>query len=449
MCGNISHAFACTSTQIDTGSTCVDTKFTITTKNLSANTSVSFYLTATGTFYVDCGDGTLSGTGASGKTITRTSTSDSATYSCAYTSGGTKTIRMAGRATGYHSTNPTISFYAANEETAAIDGSLGAIFPTLGQNSGQQPVFYRLFHSNTHLTSIPGNLFSGVTGATDSMFKEAFYGCTGLTSIPENLFGGVSGAASNMFDGTFYGCTGLTSIPEKLFRGVSGSASSMFYRTFDGCTGLTSIPGKLFRGVSGGANSMFGRTFRGCTGITSIPGNLFSGVTNAAENLFTSTFANCTNLTGYIPSSTFSGLVANHSPTATAMWSSTFAGTNLDTSCPAKTTPYTTGYETAWADSTANGMTGEGRREIVACNPPVILAMASYVIGMYNDVDNSKQNKLTSSGANPNVILTGDSNGIVSSFTANNGVITVTRSNITLPVGSQTSTKRANIWTEQ
>ena len=61
--------------------------------------------------------------------------------------------------------------------------------------------------------------------------------------------------------------------------------------------------------------------------------------------MFQNTFYDCSNLNGYIPPTTFAGLIANGSPTATNMWSNTFSGTKLATTCPAGTTQYITGYE--------------------------------------------------------------------------------------------------------
>ena len=80
--------------------------------------------------------------------------------------------------------------------------------------------------------------------------------------------------------------------------------------------------------------------------------------------------------------------------------------------------------------------------------PEIGIASTSYVAGMHNAINTIKQNKLTSSGANPNVIVTGDANGIVSSFTANNGIVTVTRSAVTLPWGGETSNNRAEVWVD-
>jgi len=93
---------------------------------------------------------------------------------------------------------------------------------------------------------------------------------------------------------------------------------------------------------------MFLGTFIGCTGLTRIPENLFSGVNGAANSMFFYTFVGCNSLTGYIPKSTFSGLIDNGSPMADYMWGETFEGTQLTKTCPDGTIPVDTTYKEAW-----------------------------------------------------------------------------------------------------
>ena len=93
---------------------------------------------------------------------------------------------------------------------------------------------------------------------------------------------------------------------------------------------------------------MFHGTFNACTRLTSIPAGLFSGITTGASYMFRSTFNGCSKLSGYIPPSTFAGLIANGHPTAENMWYSTFNNTKLATSCPAGTVQFITGYEDYW-----------------------------------------------------------------------------------------------------
>ena len=344
----------------------------------------NFDLSASGTFYVDWGDGTVD-------TIEKNDVNKQS-FSHTYETAGTYVVKLGGRATGYsqdkepevHPTSldddavaygapdedynyvPVISF-AGNEYLAKIEGSLGKIFPTLP--GGIQPRFSRTFVRCINLSgTIPGELFSGISGApvvgmfyetfseagsltgaipeklfagisgapATGMFAETFLGCLGLTgAIPEKLFAGISGApAEFMFYGTFAGCGGLTgAIPEKLFAGISGApAPYMFYGTFAGCTGLTAVPEKLFAGISGApAESMFSMTFASCKGLTAIPKNLFGNISGApAYEMFNSTFSGCSGLTGEIPLGLFGNI--SGAP-ADEMFSGTFSD------CPGLTGP--------------------------------------------------------------------------------------------------------------
>jgi len=71
------------------------------------------------------------------------------------------------------------------------------------------------------------------------------------------------------------------------------------------------------------------------------------------------------------------------------------------------------------------------------------VATAGYVKGAYDALDTAKQAKLSASN------VTQGTGAIVTSVTASDGTVTVTRSNeITIPVGSTNSSTRANIWVE-
>ena len=72
-----------------------------------------------------------------------------------------------------------------------------------------------------------------------------------------------------------------------------------------------------------------------------------------------------------------------------------------------------------------------------------VVAAVSYVDGAYNSMDAVKQNKLTQQ----NVIQSG-TGPIVTGVSAQNGTVTVTKSEITIPVGDTTSDTRAAIWFE-
>ena len=417
-----------------------DKPFVVKTVNLPENNSkFTFTMTAKGTFTVDCGeDGVLSGSGVSGNTITRTGASND-TYTCTYLTGGVKTIRFSGTATGYNSASGTgyqyapISFYN-NTRVASVFGDLSVMFPYLGSSKNQYPRFMQTFSGNTNLTYISSTLFSGYTDVSgaNNMFDSTFYGCTGLESIPGTLFSNITTGAEKMFNGTFQnctglesipgtlfsnittgaqymfdstfkgctglqsissglfsnittggyymfyntfnGCTGLESIPGTLFSNITTGGSYMFYNTFNGCTGLQSLPAGLFSSITTGAYGMFWGTFQNCTGLQSIPGNLFSGITagagimfyntfsyctslqsipaglfsgitTGANNMFEGTFNGCSNIRGYIPPTTFAGLITNGSPTYYYMWHNTFDGTQLVTECPLGTLQYNTRYE--------------------------------------------------------------------------------------------------------
>lgn len=259
--------------------------FSLTTKSLLSNSTFQFYISAAGTFYVDCGtDGALYGIGVSGVKITKNNLEDYP-YQCMYSSGGEKTIRFDGKATGYNNTDSTNKEAAAirfnvsgvtvpSESTAykitSISGSLGKIFGTVANprtgSSGQPKFAYTFYaaHNMTGMTTpisdpnnpgmnyaLPPTLFDGIYGAPSSgMFKNTFGECNGLSgSIPSELFGNLSGAPKNeMFLGTFIRCRNLTgSIPSELFGDLYGApARNMFLGTFYGCTGITGFGNKTY-----------------------------------------------------------------------------------------------------------------------------------------------------------------------------------------------------------
>ena len=305
-------AHACTTNQIDVlgdGTNCQTAKFTVTTTELSAGDEFRFYMSAMGTFYIDCGiGGTLSGNFVSGKTVNRTNTNVHL-YTCAYSTAGVKTIRYGGIATqystrGFYSNAGAIQFgyygsggQATYSLVAAIDGSLGAIFPTLGQTPALQPMFGQAF-AGTQITTIPENLFDGIYGCREEMFMQTFIRSK-VTSIPNKLFSGITCPAPDLFRSTFWG-TKITSIPSGLFANIIyGDDTSVM-------------------------NSMFFRTFYGCT-----------------------------ELTGYIPPSLF-GELNNSGKYGEDMMDGTFTGDDsLATSCPSGTTQYITGYESYWSGHVA------------------------------------------------------------------------------------------------
>ena len=321
---------ACAENEIDVlgdGTQCETAKFAIRLMLYYDPLVFNFNISAQGTFYVDCGDGgTLSGTGVSGKTITRTDTTE-ATYTCTYQYDVYDQIRFGGMATGYNTTNvSTIRFNENPNVIEAISGSLGAIFPTIGTS---QPRFISTFEGcgdwNIDFT-IPEELFTGIVGApVSNMFYRTFANSLLYDSIPEGLFSGISGApAESMFAMTFSGCHYLTgSIPEGLFSGISGApAESMFLSTFSDCNGLSgSIPENLFGNLSG----------------------------EGAKLMFLGTFSFCSELSGYVPKNIFENITS----TGTSGTNGMFEETNLYTECPCGSMSAETGWGATLVDGRA------------------------------------------------------------------------------------------------
>jgi len=307
-------AATCASNQIEVNNNCIDSKFTVTTKSLSKNTTFKFVLSATGTFYVDWGDGNVD-------LITRNDTSPTE-YGHLYSTAGIKTIRFAGLATGYNTTNyqgekdssgAAIRFGATSNNISTstggtptlitqLSGSIGSVFPTLGSADNEKPTFFDLCAGCTALTQVSDTLFSGVTSAKKNLFRSVFDKCSKLTSVPGNLFSGVSGSAESMFRSAFYECTSLSSLPANLFSGINGAATKMFMYTFYKNTGLSGQ---------------------------------------------------------YIPPTLFTGL---HGQQATDLFASTFASSGLVGTCPSGTVQFITGYENQW-----NGKVSCEIEQVVSC----------------------------------------------------------------------------------
>ena len=287
--------------------TCDNSGFTITTTSLAANTNFWFTMSPKGSFAVDWGDGTIDNIDRDNTTATD--------YSHTYTNGGVKTIKFCGRATEYNTAGgdnvvAAISFHKSDTNNtskwiASISGSLGSVFPTVSNTPAGQPRFRSTFQSSTNLTTVPANLFSGVSGSAESMFRSTF-DRSALTAIPYGLFANATGGAQNMFRSTFYMCASLASLPDDLFAGITIAAQDEFKWTFYKATGLN---GK------------------------------------------------------YIPSTAFTGLVnaGAPSPATGNMWYQTFDGSNLVKSCPTRTRQFFTGYEGSVAETTWNG--------VVSCEP--------------------------------------------------------------------------------
>lgn len=267
--------------------------------------SFSFEMSAQGRFYITWGDGTTD-------VIERNNT-EKTIYSHTYEKADAYKIGFSGRATAYSTENSHLDPAAAlqfryNDNIAAIEGSLGAIFGTIGDGSqpGQQPTFRNTFRQCSNLSStIPENLFEGVHGAPiDWMFAGTFQGSPFYGSIPAGLFSGIKGApVYAMFNNTFVRSALTGSIPKDLFAGIKGApAQYMFAGTFDSVYGLSGeIPAGLFAGIKGApAQYMYHYLFFGDLNLTGeIPENLFGDISgDAADFMFRGTFWGCTGLTG-------------------------------------------------------------------------------------------------------------------------------------------------------
>lgn len=278
--------------------------FQVKYSGIIAGDSVSFKLSAAGSFSVSWGDGTID-------VLERAQTGNEV-YSHTYASGGDYTVIISGTVTSYYVFNSvgTFSFYNCTNNTkiTAIKGDLGKLFPPI---NGTGPRFYRTFHGCNGITGpIPSDLFASVSVPMSRMFQETFYGCYGLTGqIPADLFAGVVGAPTDyMFYKTFQSCSQLTgAIPSGLFSRINGApAVSMFESTFQYCYGITRIQSNVFGAFTGNpAARMFAYTFETCANIVIIEDGIWdlSGLVDVPKGSeFFCTFRNCANIESASPS---------------------------------------------------------------------------------------------------------------------------------------------------
>ena len=199
-----------------------------------------------------------------------------------------------------------------------------------------------VFVSCRSLTTVPENLFSGLTNVTS---LESVFDYTGLTSIPENLFSGLTNVTN--LRQAFCGCRGLTSIPAGLFDGMTNVTNVSYL--FQDCTSLTTVPSGLFDGMTKVTNVSY--LFAGCTGLTSLPANLFRNQTKAtnfsycfykvlASVIHANIFCNestekTTRFADVTPnfSNCFASLTGTEAGTAPALWNYTYKSTPTSTKC--------------------------------------------------------------------------------------------------------------------
>lgn len=192
----------------------------------------SLEIVASGEFYFDC-DGTKT-------TIIKDTVEKWSSPTCE----AGKTLRIGGHASGYRPSNyaPTVKFVG---RISNIQGCLGCIFSTLPD--GSQPGFSDLFFYQDAVTSIPAELFRGITGtAGDYMFAYMFDDVP-LGEIPSGLFDGITGANTGAFEGTFQ-WTNITKIPDDLFATLDTTMSlpqKLFAYTFYGCSNLSGESAKI------------------------------------------------------------------------------------------------------------------------------------------------------------------------------------------------------------
>ena len=226
----IAPAAACTSDEITlSNGTCIEAKFSV---NITAtkNGRLTFYINASGTFYVDWGDG------SNIETVNNTTAQRSQLGAHKYSAAGNYVLRIGGLATGYNSavnsSGSTISFYSSGNTQSmnmitGISGSLGALFPTIngGTSTTTQPHFNSLFRNCSNLAgTIPENLFQGISGpATESMFEYAFSGTKLSGYVPYNLFSGITGNPTHEMYYVFYNTSTLaTTCPTGTTQYITG-----------------------------------------------------------------------------------------------------------------------------------------------------------------------------------------------------------------------------------
>ncbi len=110
---------------------------------------------------------------------------------------------------------------------------------------------------------------------------------------------------------------------------------------------------------------LFYETFQDCENLKGpIPTNLFSGLSGTARTgMFNYMFKNCSSLTGYVPYNLFDGINGMNNQPDSYMNSIFVGASNMDRTCPTRTTQVTTGYENSWKLNSSNTM------RTVACKP--------------------------------------------------------------------------------
>ena len=269
-------------------------------------TEVIININAAGEFKIDWGDGSQPEKNSDSRVVYRSYRHRFAPSLSSYP----LYIKIYGQASGYETTInltdqlmvPTITFQFPKNSVSTIEGSLGALFPTL--KDGRQPSFQSTFRDCETLKHVDTwRLFKGISGKPRAyMFAYTFEGTALEKYIDKEFFadiGGEDSTAPHLFEGTFAN-TNIPGIASDLFSNIKGVPKDyMFAGTFSGCSNIVldkDKHGKLFRTISGpAAPYLFSGTFSG-SGLTSIPDGLFDTIegptTNgSAEGLFHNTFS--------------------------------------------------------------------------------------------------------------------------------------------------------------
>ena len=150
--------------------------------------------------------------------------------------------------------------------------------------------YYHTFEGCTGLTQVNNAIFTNIGHITvedaddyEHMFEGLFQNCTGLTTVTGDLFSTVSGMSRYLFAHAFEN-TGLTSVPANLFSGITnstnGNPAAMFYRTFASINSSElTLPAGLFK-VNKVGSSMFQETFADSSAVKHV-GALFTSTVSA------------------------------------------------------------------------------------------------------------------------------------------------------------------------
>ena len=210
----------------------------ITTTEMPPNSEFVFYISASGTFFVDWGDGTIE--------IIEHPTVKTNRLSHRYSTTGVYRIGLSGSATGY--ADSYCVGFMGNQYVNEVDGSLIDVFGIL--SDGTNPKFTYSFTGCGNLSKISKDLFAGYNGGTKQMFNSTFSSTYSLKEIPEGLFDSITTAAPDMFNVTF-ASSGLTSLPSGMFKNITGKPeSNMFLSTFHSVKDLQGyVPANMFENM--------------------------------------------------------------------------------------------------------------------------------------------------------------------------------------------------------